>query len=94
MGSQPFWPKLQRARTRAMWPTIVASILFFFFSFVYEVAFVDHSPQGYGEEPYAVLGALLRLHLLIVFLLGLFTFPRWCSFLAFAAVLWMVFSAP
>jgi hypothetical protein len=94
MWPQPILPELQRARTKAMWPTVVASILFFIFSFIYEVAFIDHSPRNYGAEPYVTLGVLLRLHLLVVFLLGLFTFPRWYSFLAFAAVLWMLFSAP
>lgn len=85
---------LKHVRVKLVWPTAGASVLFFVVSFLYEVYAVDHSPRNYGAEPYVLLGALLRIHLLIVFLLGLATFPRWCSWLAFLAVLWMFFSAP
>jgi hypothetical protein len=81
-------------RTKLVWPTATASMLFFVFSFLYEVYAIDHTPQHYGAEPHMLLGGLLRIHLLVVFLLGLITFPRWCSFLAILAVLWMLFSAP
>lgn len=85
---------IRRVRAKLVWPTTTASVLFFAVSFLYEVYAVDHSARNYGAEPYPLLGSLLRIHLLIVFLLGLITFPRWCSWLAFLAVLWMLFSAP
>jgi hypothetical protein len=87
--SSSFVLQLREARTRAKWPTVIASILFFILSFLYEIFLVDHSPRNYGAEPYLVLAISLRLFLLVTFLLGIFTFPRWYSFLAFAAVLWM-----
>jgi len=94
MSSHSFALKFREARTNAKWPTIITSVLFFILSFLYEVFLVDHSPRNYGAEPYVVLAISLRLLLLVTFLLGVFTFPRWYSFLAFAAVLWMFFSAP
>ncbi len=84
----------RRVRAKLVWPTATGSVLFFVLSFLYEVYAVDHTPRNYGAEPYVVLGSLLRIHLLIVFLLGLLTFPRWCSILALLAILWMFFSAP
>jgi len=94
MSSNSFVLKFQHARTLAKWPTVIVSVLFFILSFLYEVFLVDHSPRNYGAEPYVALAISLRLLLLVTFLLGVFTFPRWYSFLAFAAVLWMAFSAP
>jgi hypothetical protein len=93
MSLKIFFTNLQKARTKARWPTVVCSFVLFFYSFIFELTLVDYSPMiGSPKEKSILLGVVYRLLFLGTFFIGLFTFPRWYSFLAFASMIWVMLS--
>jgi hypothetical protein len=79
--------QIQYLRKKAKWWTVGSSIITVVVCYIVETSFVDFSSGSVKEKAPFLLSLLYRLSLLSTFLLGLFTFPRWYSLVAFASVI-------
>jgi hypothetical protein len=85
MSARSFVAAVQRWRTKVRWWTVGNALMAVVVCYVVETGFVDYSHGYVNEQSPLFLWLLYRLSFLASLLLGIFTFPRWYSFLSLAA---------
>jgi len=79
----------KKYRSYAKWPTLLVSAVLVLTSYVIETTFVDYSHLIVDDRTPDVLGKLFACSFLLTSLLAIFTFLRWYSFVALAALVWV-----
>lgn len=89
MSFREFIKLVQDARTYVRWLTLSSAVVAVVSDYIVEMHYVSYTYYVQDNSPLA-LRRLLGLSLLMSFALGLFTFPRWYSFIALISVVWIV----
>jgi len=76
-------------RDKAIWPTLLSSVAFVITNFVVETHYISWHTSPKNVAPLWI-NVLLYVTGWSAFLLGLLTFPRWYSFVAFLSLIWVV----
>jgi hypothetical protein len=93
MSASGFLKQLKTLRTKAKWWTLGYALAAITSLFV-NAAYTDFSYGRVNDNSPRWLHRIMAISIIMSLLLGLFTFPRWYSFIALAAVVWIFFSAP
>ena len=79
----------RKFRDRAVWVALAGAIIIFAGQWIVSVHYVDR--EVWVDRTPPILDLLGLCAWLVTFVLGLLTLPRWQSFVALAACLWVTF---
>jgi len=92
MSESSLIQKFQSARAKMKWWIIGSSLVAIITHFIIELTFVDYSYGTLKDKTPLAINLILRVSFLMSFVLGVFTLPKWYSFLALATVIFLVLS--